>query len=742
MPAVVLSFLLVATLISVAPAGALPRQWGEVAWTHLSSADGDLELPFPAGAEQTDAMIVDVDLDGVNDFVLSNRNVAPAGVWYQRSTTGWTRHVFEATQLPLEAGGTYHDVDGDGDPDFVIGEGHTGNHIYWWENPYPTYDPAVPWTRHEIKNTDQNKHHDIIFGDVDGDGTDEFIFWNAEKYLRIAEIPADPTAGPWPFVTVFTDPDKNEGLAITDVDLDGIDDIVGAGRWFKYVDATTYSVEVIDPAMEFTRVATGQIIPGGRPEIAFAIGDISPPYDGTSYLTMYEWDGTAWQPTQVMPDLTQSGHSLDIVDFNEDGLLDIFSAEMALDGNTDAKGRIFYGDGTGQFTLQEFSVGPDHHQSKVGDLDGDGDLDILGKPFNEGTPAVNVWLNATIDPGILPLDQWVRHNVDPGQPWLAVNALWGDFDADGAMDIVSGGWLYQSQGSDYTQPWTRTLIGAPLHNVSLVYDFDGDGDLDVLGTDAQTQTPTHPSSVTLYWGRNEGDGTFTILDNIAPGVSNPVDHAFVQGITIADLDKDGLMNVAISWNYGERGNSGIDMWTVPADPSADLWPMTTISPVSEGEEIPAGDIDGDGDLDLFQGSGWLRNEYPAAAWTRFDSTTLIANNTPYDDPDRVALTDLDGDGDLDAIVGLLFELETVPTDLVWLENPDDPTGEWPLHVIGTGIGGGFSMSIDDIDRDGDVDVVARRTRPRNEAAHLREHGFGRNVDPARDRPRGGRHRPP
>ena len=283
----------------------------------------------------------------------------------------------------------------------------------------------MPWTRHTIKDGGRNKHHDIIFGDVDGDGADEFIWWQDEDELTIVDIPADPTAGVWTGTEtiIFDDgdePQKNEGLAIIDVNLDGVDDIVGAGRWYEFVPADgSWTTHEVDPGMEFARAAAGQIIPGGRPELVFVIGDISNPYDGTSFLTVYEWDGTDWVGITPLAELSQSAHSLDVVDANGDGLLDIFVAEMTLGGNDDATGQILYGDGTGGFDVQTFAVGDDFHQSKIGDLDGDGDLDVLGKPFDGGTPLVNIWLNTDIDIGILPLDQWVRHSVDARKRHLA-----------------------------------------------------------------------------------------------------------------------------------------------------------------------------------------------------------------------------------------------------------------------------------------------------------------------------------
>jgi hypothetical protein len=39
------------------------------------------------------------------------------------------------------------------------------------------------------------------------------------------------------------------------------------------------------------------------------------------------------------------------------------------------------------------ATGHDNHESKIADLDGDGTLDILGKPYNHKTPALQIWLN-------------------------------------------------------------------------------------------------------------------------------------------------------------------------------------------------------------------------------------------------------------------------------------------------------------------------------------------------------------
>lgn len=130
------------------------------------------------GTQQTAAAVFDIDRDGVNDFVIAERTAAPAVVWYRRGKDGWTRYVIEAGRLRPEAGATFADVDGDGDLDFVAGGDGSSNEVWWWENPYPNFDPAVPWKRRLIKNSGRNKHHDLMFVDADGDGRQELVFWN------------------------------------------------------------------------------------------------------------------------------------------------------------------------------------------------------------------------------------------------------------------------------------------------------------------------------------------------------------------------------------------------------------------------------------------------------------------------------------------------------------------------------------------------------------------------------------
>ena len=268
------------------------------------------------------------------------------------------------------------------------------------------------------------------------------------------------------------------------------------------------------------------------------------------------------------------------------------------------------------------------------------------------------------------------------------------------MDILTGKYWYRNPGQ-VNGTWARSLIGAPLEDTAAVYDFDGDGDLDVFGTTGPT-LPTDDSHWSPFvWGRNNG-GVFTILDNIdntdlAVPANDPI-----QGVAVAQFHTGGPLEIAVTWDDTEKPNAnpyGIQIFTVPTNPSTQTWARRKLSDLSTGEQLSAADLDDDADLDLFLGSVWLRNNHPTNSWTPF--TIFDAGSSQAS---RHELTDIDGDGDLDAFIGYSHEPDV--TRVMWYEQLNSPTASWEGHLI-TNLPRGDAESLDafDMDGDGDSDVI-------------------------------------
>ncbi|GAB4020025.1 FG-GAP-like repeat-containing protein [Spirosoma koreense] len=362
------------------------------------------------------------------------------------------------------------------------------------------------------------------------------------------------------------------------------------------------------------------------------------------------------------------------------------------------------GTGRGNFTAPainpELGVGDYPQNVAVGDVDGDGDLDLLCA--NQYSNSVSVRLNNGSGNFIAP-----AINPELGVRNYPQGVALGDVDGDGDLDLLCANSFSDNVSvrlNDGTGNFTPPAInpefgvGGTPYSVALG-DVDGDGDLDVVTANYNGNTV----SVRL----NDGGGNFTApAVNPEPGVGN-----YPQSVALGDVDGDGDLDLvtanSFSDNVSVRLNDGTGNFTPPA-----ITPEIVVgsNPVS----VALGDVDGDGDLDLLTANGSstvsvrLNNGLGNFTAPAINPEPGVGNY-----PSSVALGDVDGDGDLD-----LLTANGSSTVSVRLNNGSGnfiPPAINPEPGVGSGP---YSVALGDVDGDGDLDLLTANSNSASVSVRL------------------------
>ena len=664
-------------------------------WRHLSSKKGDLAVPGTS-TQQTACLVADLDRCGRNGFVIGFRATGPALVWYRPSKEGWDRLVIEPDFLTVEAGGAVHDIDGDGWPDLVFGGDWQSNCVWWWRNPGENWQSAARWERHTIKKSGKTQHHDQCIADFKGLGKPQVAYWNqGASTLFVADIPSHPRQlDEWPADRVFTGhagegPGKYaEGMSSCDIDGDGRPEILAGNYMFSYEKNGNWRATRIGDIGGL--IFAGRFIKDSRhPQVVIAPGD------GSGPVKWYECNGNpaqtqSWVGHDLVGRALIHPHSLQVGDVNGDGNLDIFVAEMAKwtesrkdPDNPKAQAFLFYGDGKGHFRKTIFQTGMEFHEARVADLNGDGKLDILSKPYNWETPRLDIWLNqGPVGPpaesayvkeskgSSKPQTTWELMMLDPvpGSGGETGSTAVGDIDGDGKQEVVIGGvgellWYRPST-------FEKGLVGrGHFHCGVALLDIDGDGRKEVI---AGHSIPGERWVLSYYSPAKDLKQPFTehVIDPLLdPNGGGPHD------VLVADIDGDGKAEVISNSMYS----------STPAlyiyKPGADLtkpWKKQVVQKGLGVEGTTAGDLEGKGQMDLVSGPYWFSppaaGPFSGQIWQKHK----IAPN--FRDMCRVALIDVNGDGRLDAVI---TESEYRDGHFSWFENRvgRDANHPWVEHPI-------------------------------------------------------------
>ncbi|MEX0680649.1 MAG: VCBS repeat-containing protein [Balneolales bacterium] len=282
--------------------------------------------------------MADFDQDGFFDYSFGVRE--DSIYWFEhRSWDEWARHT--VGPLPIRTlGATTLDVDRDGWPDIVIGG-------YWYRNPQNPRDSHFEIYQYDSRIS--SEIHDIVPADIDGDGNEEIVVIGDGEGLFWYKVPDDPSQdGNWSRTTVTLDvlndrDDIHGGLAsngVEDLNGNGYADIVLPDRWLENKGGQTPEFE----AHFLPRTASGT---------------------------------------------RGSFHSLQVADFNGNGRLEIFTVEQEdpsiLPEGAPPRWYIWENMGRDDPEFVErviFDGRLGGHDALVGDVDGDGDLDVCAKIWN------------------------------------------------------------------------------------------------------------------------------------------------------------------------------------------------------------------------------------------------------------------------------------------------------------------------------------------------------------------------
>jgi len=303
---------------------------------------------------------------------------------------------------------------------------------------------------------------------------------------------------------------------------------------------------------------------------------------------------------------------------------------------------------------------------------------------------------------------WKGFNTGDFPKFAPRYAAAADLDGDGHLDLVVSRHHFSGAGLSILMGHGDGTFGAPLvysmpSNDSLgevrLTDFDGDGDHDAIAVvsgafDTGTRVAVYPGN---------GNGTFGVREEFTVG-SGP------QSLVIADMNGDGFADV-VTANLSGDNVSVLRHNGLTGAPAAFLT-VTNYTCGDNANRIAAGDIDGDGDIDVAVGRTGFTGGSGLTVMLNNGTGALSVSQNLTQVPGAAAqgapvlLHDMDLDGDLD-LVCTGANNATFGQSVVAIRK-NDGAGTFAAPILYTSPDGPYTpwdMQAGDLNADGWPDLV-------------------------------------